>query len=459
MAALIAVYSIAFIAVTAWRYNHFIAPASGDLLLFEQVVYNTAHGRPFYNNFSMQNHFGDHNSPILALLAVFSYLIPVHYALYVFTVLAVAISAIPIYLICEETFDRRWIAVVLGACYLMLPALVGLSFQAFHEINLVLPFLTFAFYFFAKERFYPFLAMMLMSLLVKEDVALTLFMFAPYALIKRRGWRWSVAPALLSVSWFLVSVKVIIPFFNKSAAYGVGLGYFSSFGHTISGIAANMAANPGHTLQVMASHTDYLFWLLLPFGLLLPFFSPEILFAIPCVVFNLLSDSDRFRVVMTRVGSDDYFFPSHMSLVACGFLFMATVYAAKKISLRANSEKPALALIVVIAGLVLYSDRFVTIKYNYVRDDFVDLDPGYEAAVNTSLSRIPLSATVTSSRAISTHLYDRKESYSDMTGTNKADYIVVTPTAADLSIKNHPDFKANYQLTYAEDDVQLYKRK
>ncbi|HJV66372.1 MAG TPA: DUF2079 domain-containing protein [Geomonas sp.] len=459
VAFILVAYTIMFSGVGIWRHYHFLHERSGDLLIFEQVVYNTAHGNFFYNNFSAQSHFGDHNSAMLAIMVPFSYLFPTPYVLYTFTVLSISISAIPIYLIAAEYLGSKLMALFLMAGYLMLPGLVGQVYMSFHEINLVLPFLTFAFYFFLKEKFYPFVAMMMLGMLVKEDVALTMFMFAPYALIKKRSCRWYLTPVILSVSWFLLSIKLVIPHFNTRNQYGVGLGYFSSFGATIPEIISTIVRTPMQTLAVMWSRANYLYVLLLPFCFVLPFISTEIMFSIPSILFNLLADSGRFRLHGFGVGSTEYVFPMHMSIMASALLYIALIMAIKNSAalLPQRGKEITVALVICTLAFTCGADRFLVVKHLYKQYDDLQYVPTVEA-VNNALSRIPLDATVVSDRGISTHLYDRKESYYDFGDIKKADYVVIT-TPDVPAVNANPDFNGKFEPVYLEQNVGLFKRK
>lgn len=291
-------YTIIFTSVAVWRYENFFIGESGDLTIFAQVIHNTLHGRPFYSTIDGQNHFGVHNSPILALLVPFAAIFPVPYVLYAATVIAIAVSAIPIYLIARDRLESKTIAYILGLSYIMLPALVGQAYLSFHEINLVLPFISFAFYFFIKERFYPFMAMFFMGLMVKEDVSLTLFMFTVYAIIKKRGIKWSLFPAIFSILWLMVSIKVIIPYFDKSHGYPM-LSYFPDLGSSFTEIITNTLFNPLDTFHRLTrlDKLFYLYVLLLPVGLILPCLSSEIIFVIPSLLLNMLAESSRFTFV------------------------------------------------------------------------------------------------------------------------------------------------------------------
>jgi len=401
-------YTLIFTGIAVWRYENFLYVESGDLTIFEQVIYNTLHGRPFYSTADGQNHFGVHNSPILAFLVPFAALIPAPYLLYFFTVLSIAVSAIPIYLIARDETGDELLALFLLSCYIMLPGLVGQIYQSFHEINLVLPFITFSFYYFVKERFYPFVAMFIFGLTVKEDVSLTLFMYSIYATIKKREMKWRIFPAIMCIAWLLLSVKVIIPFFNNSSSYPM-ISYLSDMGSSFSDIIANTLSSPQSTLQrlLQPDRLFYLYTLLLPLGIILPFFSAEAAFAVPSLFLNMLVETERFRYVEAKTSWGIAYIPRHMSLIVSVFLFISVIYSIKNISSAFGKySKPAMFILVfllfVMAG---YGDRFMMSNKLYKRQSAT----ASSNSIKRMLSLIPYGATVRADNDVATHLYNRKD--------------------------------------------------
>lgn len=447
--AVLLTYSITFIAIAIWRYDNFCLHDSGDLLLFEQVIYNTGNGKIFYNNFSGHNHFGDHNSPALAVLVPFAAIFQVPYVLYASTVLSIALSAIPIYLIARKNLNNGLLTLLVTTSYLMLPALVGQTYQSFHEINLVLPFLTFAFYYFIEERFYPFIAVFAMGLMVKEDVSLTLFMFSIYALIKRRSMKWCLIPAILSMTWLALSIKVIIPFFSRSHSYHM-ISYFSNLGGSFGELISNTIFHPLDTLKELTQPNKlfYLFVLLLPVGLILPFFSLEFIFIIPSMFFNLFAGTQRFRLIDFGM-SGILPLPRHMSLVAAVFIFISTIYGLQKI--KRNSTIAVVVSSLILISMTVYSAKFILRPELYHRPSMPT-----PATINKVVALIPKDATVKTSIDVSNHLYDRKEVY--VFGSSiETDFIVVTAIHSGEALK--ADVKDKYNFVVLEKDIFLLKKK
>lgn len=459
-------YTTVFAGVAIWRYENFLVQDSGDLTIFAQVIYNAPHDRPFYSTVDGQNHFGVHNSLVLILLVPFAVIIPAPYVLYASTILSIAVSAVPIYLIVKEEFKNENLALILGMVYIMLPALVGQVYLSFHEINLVLPFLTFAFYYFVKERFYPFLLAFILGLTVKEDVSLTLFMFSIYAIIKKRDKKWYLFPALLSISWLLVSIKVIIPYFDRSQGYPM-ISYFSHKGYSFSEIIVDTIFHPCSTLSVL-THPDslsYLFVLLFPMGVILPLLSSEMLFSVPSLLINMLAESSRFTTVYAKTSWGTINVPRHMSLMATVFLFISAIYSIKRISsLFGRYATLIISLFCFyITAAVGYSDRALISYQLYSRPS--EAVAGV-LAVKELLAKIPRQATVKADRDITTHLYDKKEVYGPESMVD-TDYLILrgifyAPTGALVKGDRQPleaSLKEKYDLVALKKGFALFRKR
>lgn len=456
-------YSAIFISIAIWRYDNFCFRDSADLLVSEQMIYNTLHERPLYIAFegSGYSEFESHNSPILILLVPFAAVIPVPYVLYIFTVFSIAVSSIPIYFIAREKLKNEFLALLLGTSYILLPTFVGKVYHSFHGINLVLPFLTFAFYYFIKERFYPFIVMFIIALTVKEDVSLTLFMFAIYALIKKRSMKWCLVPAILSITWLILSIKIIIPFFSRSGSYA-HISYLSNIGGSFGEIIANTLFKPLGVFKelIQLNKLLYLFILLLPVGLILPFFSAEIIFAIPSIFLNMVGGSQRLRFITIESWGDRSYIPTHMSLMATVFLFISAIYAVHRIR-TIFAKHPNLATLIpslLLISITIYSDRFILISEFYREPSSTLLAYGPSVdSIKRVISAIPREATVRADIDIATHLYDRKgvyllESPSLSKGSVETDFLV-------FKVTYPPEIINKYDLVLFEKGIYLLRKK
>ena len=106
-----------------------------DLGVYDQVIWNTAHGRLL--TYSAEPEFGSnflatHLQPILILLAPLYWFWDDVRVLFVAQTLALALGAIPVFALTLRRTHSHFAAMVLSASYLLLPALEAANLFDFH---------------------------------------------------------------------------------------------------------------------------------------------------------------------------------------------------------------------------------------------------------------------------------------------------------------------------------------
>src|SRR3989344_9055182 len=123
LASLIIGYMVIFGTLTALRHANFETQA-WDLGIFEQTLWNTAHGRILQNTIEeIPHHLGIHMSPFLFLLVPGFLLFPSPYYLLIIQTIILAAGAIPAYLLAHRLLrSTRW-GLFFAALYLLYPPL------------------------------------------------------------------------------------------------------------------------------------------------------------------------------------------------------------------------------------------------------------------------------------------------------------------------------------------------
>jgi len=178
-----------------------------DLGLFDQVFWNTVHGRPFESTMSLglaQPHsfFSDHFSPLLWVIVPFYALIPEPQTLLVVQTLALALGAWPVYLVARHRLAAGYERLLWVAVYFFFVPLTHINLFDFHEIVLAVPLLGFALYFIDSGDMTRFWFAFAAALLVKEEVALIGVGFAAYVILERKLWSHGIAIAATSLAWW-----------------------------------------------------------------------------------------------------------------------------------------------------------------------------------------------------------------------------------------------------------------
>lgn len=283
LAGLVALYFLLFAALAALAYARF--HYHSDLGLYNQVLWSTAHG-DFYHTTLEEKSIGSyyHISPFLMLLLPV-YAIkqsPLTYLL--LRSLALALAAVPMFYCARRLAKGTLAGLLLTVAFLFHPEIVAQHFTSGYEVVFgAAPFLA-AFWFFLARRPGWFLFFLVLTLAVREDFVPVAFMFAVFALFRRRTLFWVGAPLVLGIAW---QAAVLVIFSQTIDHWMFGL-YYGHLGQTPAEALTTVFIDPLYTLkETWRLHSGYLYNLLLPAGLLLPFGGLASIFALPGLAANL----------------------------------------------------------------------------------------------------------------------------------------------------------------------------
>lgn len=247
------VATILFGALALLRHWTFHSTAS-DLAVFDQVLWNTIHGRFMESTLSLarcepHSFFGDHFSPALLLILPLYALVPGPETLIVVQTIALALGVWPVYLLARRFLPTSEQRLVWVAAYLLSAPLSFIALFDFHEITLAVAPLGFALYFLATRRTVPMIVCLLVALLAKEEVAVIGVGFGVALAFQRRWWP-SALVTVGSIVAFVVTLKVIIPAFAAGAPYQY-LSRYASLGRDEGEIARTLLLDPLRALRVL----------------------------------------------------------------------------------------------------------------------------------------------------------------------------------------------------------------
>ena len=228
--ALLLLAGILFLIVEALLHHRALATGY-DLGIYDQVVWNIAHGRLFMTTLVYETGgYYDHFEPVLMLIAPIYWLLSNVRVLLVIQAIALGLGSLPIYLYAYKRFvgDLRSartamiFALIIAAAYLVYPALHNANLNDFHEVALAPPLLGFALYgLLSGRRRLTFIALAL-CLLIKEDMAVTALTFSLYIFILQpKGFRRrdGVIMAILTVVWIVLVLRVFYPGLTRGMPY------------------------------------------------------------------------------------------------------------------------------------------------------------------------------------------------------------------------------------------------
>jgi len=319
-----------------------------------------------------------------------------------------ALGAIPLFVYAREKLGHNYLALSVAFSYLLYPALQNLNLDQFHpEALVVLPMVLTLFFLFKKEYklFYVFL---LISLIGKDEVALTGLFIGIFLLLFKREWRHGFITIVISLLWCIVCSKIFAPFYNGVSILGPQP---ITYTHWFRGLAQNLFNWQYYWSNIF--HIESLRYynnLFAPLAFL-PFFSPALVFmAIPSIAVNVLSGTGYLRSV-------DY----HYNYVQCAVLFFALIgglefWLKRKWPWSVSQKVKIWVLLAAIwlpalAGNHLLShlpfDRAWGMTQDRIKDYYSDGVKNKQMAV----SLIPAGAKVSASYSLVPHFSHRREIY------------------------------------------------
>ncbi|MBN1594054.1 MAG: DUF2079 domain-containing protein [Candidatus Coatesbacteria bacterium] len=263
-----------------------------DYANFLQLYYSASHGKFFTSCLSNAPHeisiFADHNSPILmAILPVFLFL-PYPPVFIVISSLLLGATALILF-----RYLRRIVrldnptSLCLSFAATLAPYFVSQNFQGLSMEMFGPPLFILAFYLFERDRFWPFMLSLLALNLIKEQVAIVMLVFVPFALLRRKNLRWAIGPLALNLAMLVISFGIVIPHFRPTGAYKI---LNPDTARSLPEQALGYLRDPMGAIRQVTEpfRLTYIYILAATNLFFLPFLALESLFVLPSLAKNLL---------------------------------------------------------------------------------------------------------------------------------------------------------------------------
>lgn len=287
--------------------------AALDLGYYSQVIWNTSQGRFFENSLMVKpsNYLGDHFSPFLVILAPLYWIWPDARALLIMTTVTLAAGALPLYGLLAHKDKLSALAVLLA--YYLNPLLHQSNLSQFNDITLAVPLMSIALYALLRDR--PMLALLasLLTLSVKEELAVFVLMMGALLFAKRGKRRIGLVLIVSALLW-LPAVAVIQVGLSEEPLRHYTLRY-TYLGESPQEVIYTLITNPGLIAsQLLAPAQREATWRLLWPTAFLPLLAPEVaLIGLPILAYLLMSTDPLTQ-------SLDFWYPARLLPV----LFAAT---------------------------------------------------------------------------------------------------------------------------------------
>ncbi|MFC1621904.1 DUF2079 domain-containing protein [Patescibacteria group bacterium] len=342
-------YLLLFFGLTYLRWQ--AHTPSMDYHAYVQMLHNTVKGKLLMYNQSRgtQIHFFKlHFAPFLILISYIYRFVQHPLTLYFIFNIFIAASIIPIYLYALDILKRKSLAYLVSFIYMIYHPFVWSHQQGFCEEAFATPLLAFAFYFLHKNNSKLFILFSLLTLGLRVNMVLPVFMLGFYAFFFGKKKPEGLFLSSVSIFWVIYVLKFINPKFIDPGSTPYIFGFFGDYGGGVREILTTMVRNPKLVIDNVLGETKLRYLKNLFSSLFfLPLFAPKImLIAAPLIGLSLVASS-------TRLASTVAYY--HSSITP--FLFFALVSALKAFRGRRIVKFG-------LIGMLLYS-IFINWSYGY----------------------------------------------------------------------------------------------
>ena len=277
-----------------------------------QAAWNTIHGHPFaFTNMRLPynieawrttTRLSFHVEALFPLISLVYLGYPHPESLLILQTAALAMGAIPTYLLARDVLRSTGLALVFALAYLLYPTVEALNLYEFHPVSLATPLLLCAFLFAHRRQYLPFCVCSLAAMGTKEEIGLVVGMFGLYIAFVQKDRRIGLLTLAVGVGWSLFAALVVEKHFRQlgtvtyiSSRYGYLCGAADATGqvhcHGFHGPIHTVLHDPGAILKAIFvwPKLGYLRYLLAPVGFTALLAPTALLLAAPTLALNLLS--------------------------------------------------------------------------------------------------------------------------------------------------------------------------
>ena len=437
-----------------------------DLGGYDQAVYILSRFKnPASTIYNIKSLLGDHFEPILAVLSPLYWIWSDARMILAAQAIIVALGTFPLYALAKKHLKSDFAGLAVAVAYLLFIGIQDAMEFDFHPLALIPPLLAYMFWFFDEKKYGRYFISVFIALLMKEVVAIYVTFFGLYALARKR-WKVAIATIAIGVIWYILAVKLMIPWLSGKP-YG-HIGAYHDLGAGPVQIIETLIIRPFYALKIMFEpgvKTVNTLALVGSFAFL-PLFAPvELILILPML-------GEKF---LTTDRSANWIMWWHYSATIAAPLAIGAILGIKNLAARFKKSAailvPGLALSVMLCSIavsfVFYKDPPYTVPLAKVFTQKFYQKDQHLKDLDKVLAQIPRSASVATQDSILPHVSTREKIYRIHPEVFPADYVIL-----DYSVNYWPysdeDFSAlvvkmgsnpDYSTFYANYPLYIYKKK
>lgn len=273
-----------------------------DLGNMDQTVWNVLHG----NGFTLTDPTGSaiisrlaiHADFLLIFLAPFYLIWSDPKMLLLIQTVVVVSGAFPVFAITNNKLKSKILGLLFALSYLLYPSINKNLLHDFHAVFLSTPLLLYSYWFLTKNNFFLFFLFAFFAATGKEDVWLVTAFLGLEAFFAKRKKALGLIIIFFSLLIFYALFWIFIPQVTVNQQHWA-LTYFSDFGSSQNEIIKYFLIKPFDLVGKFMSINSlyYYFQLFLPLGFL-SFFAPKyLIYALPALTVNILSNNPMMRKI------------------------------------------------------------------------------------------------------------------------------------------------------------------
>ncbi len=395
-------FILVFSYLSILRHNR-LNSAIYDLGLFDQIIWNIAHGRFFESSIKGFNYLGDHFSPILVIFAPLYWIWEDVRILLIAQTVIVSLAGYYAGLLSYHLTRDIKVSAAFGLAILGNSNVLLVVLFDFHPEVITIPLFAYIVYQFALKKHIKVFLASLIALIIKEDVAITVTLTGiAFAIISRE--KKYLILSLAGFVYFIVVMKVLIPLFRPKTFTGdyLYIERYSYLGKNMKEVILSIITNPFYPIVKMYKWTKLKVLLRLFYPtIFLSFLSPAFLIVIlPVLYINWIPNyPPQFAlkyqylniVIPFIITSSIYGYQKLKSILKdSGFL-------SRHLSLFASS---LMLLFVIGNSIILYH---TVVRFKYFEKNY------YESSFYKAKSLIPENASLATANTFGPHFTHREK--------------------------------------------------
>jgi uncharacterized membrane protein len=230
-----------------------------DMGIYDQSIWLLSRFRTPFSTVRGLHYFGFHVNVVAFLLVPFYWFGAGPHFLFLVETFALALGAVPIWLLARDRFGDRWLALGPAAAYLLFPSVEWIIFWHFHPEALAITPLLFAWWLASRERWGWFAAACAMAMICKEDAALAVAAMG-VGIILRYSRRAGSCALAAGLGWFAIATRVIIPHYDggQPAFYS---DFFPTLGNSLPQVLHTILRHPTRLYRPMAQQDRHRYYI------------------------------------------------------------------------------------------------------------------------------------------------------------------------------------------------------